>query len=168
MKEAPPAGALVIRRSIHIAAAPGRVWKEFESFERFSAWFGVLVDEFDRNGVRRAMGHRVLEYTPEAGGWVEMEVQADGGEVRRFGGKVLLYDPPRELTFEDAWLPNDTGEPPLLLTFLLTPVKDGTMVELLQHGFERLGERGPETHRGHEGGWTLRQLEALRRIVEGA
>ena len=55
---------------------------------------------------------------------------------------------------------------PALLTIRLTPHVDGTLVELFHHGFERLGGDAAEHQRGFEGGWTTRQLEALRQIVE--
>lgn len=159
-------GKLTIRRSIHIAAKPARVWREFETFDRFAAWFGVMVDEYDRTGTRKPMGHRVVSYEPREGGWIEMEVDVEG-VLRRFGGRVLAFEPERELTFEDDWIPAELATP-LLLTLRLTAHEDGTLVELIQHGFERLGERGFEEQRGHEGGWTNRQLDALRRIIEGA
>jgi len=145
---------LTVRRCIHISATPDRIWQEFATLERMQAWFGT--------------GHTLVKYEPREGGWVELEVEAYG-EVRRFGGRITVFDPPRELTFEDDWLPPLDGIPQkVLLTLRLTPDATGTVVELIQHGFERLGERGAEVHRGHEGGWTIRQLEALRAIVEGA
>jgi uncharacterized protein YndB with AHSA1/START domain len=159
-------GDLTIRRSIHINATPERIWREFETFERFSAWFGVFLDEYDRGtGERRMMGHTVVTYEPRVGGWIEMEVGVVG-VMRRFGGKVLTFDPGRELTFEDHWLPPEF-DAPLLITIQLTPAAlGGTIVELIQHGYERIGATGAETHRGHQAGWTTRQLEALRNIVE--
>jgi uncharacterized protein YndB with AHSA1/START domain len=145
---------LTVRRCIHINATPERIWREFESLERMQAWFGT--------------GHTLLTYEPRAGGWVELEVEAYG-ETLRFGGRITVFDPPRELTFEDDWLPPRNGiAEQVFITLRLTPVATGTIVELIQHGFERLGERGAEVHRGHEGGWTIRQLEPLRQIVEGA
>lgn len=145
---------LTVRRCIHISATPERVWRELASLERMQAWFGT--------------GHTLLQYEPREGGWVELEVDAYG-ETLRFGGRIITFDPPRELTFEDDWLPPRNGIPEkVLLTLRLTPDATGTIVELIQHGFERLGERGAEVHRGHEGGWTIRQLEALRALVEDA
>jgi uncharacterized protein YndB with AHSA1/START domain len=145
---------LTVRRCIHINAEPERIWQEFETLERMQAWFGT--------------GHALLQYEPRLGGWVELEVDAYGS-MMRFGGRIVTFDPPRELTFEDDWLPPLNGVPEkVLITLRLTPDPTGTIVELIQHGFERLGERGAEVHRGHEGGWTIRQLEALRAIVEGA
>jgi uncharacterized protein YndB with AHSA1/START domain len=114
------------------------------------------------------MGHTVIAYEPREGGRIEMEVEVDGA-MRRFGGRITVFEPGRELTFEDRWIPEpEPWEAPLLLTLRLTPAGDGTMVELLQHNFEATGSGAAETHRGHEGGWTTRQLEALRRIVEAA
>jgi uncharacterized protein YndB with AHSA1/START domain len=145
---------LTVRRCIHINATPERIWREFESLERMQAWFGT--------------GHTLLKYEPRPGGWVELEVEAYG-ETLRFGGRITVFDAPRELTFEDDWLPPRNGIPEqVLITLRLTPVATGTIVELIQHGFDRLGDRGAEVHRGHEGGWTIRQLEHLRQIVESA
>jgi uncharacterized protein YndB with AHSA1/START domain len=56
---------------------------------------------------------------------------------------------------------------PVFITLRLTPYEHGTLVELLVHGFERFGAEAAERHRGLEGGWSIRQLEALRGIVEG-
>jgi uncharacterized protein YndB with AHSA1/START domain len=50
---------------------------------------------------------------------------------------------------------------PSLITFRLTPTLDGTLVELLHHGFEQHGPDAAANHRGFEGGWTMLQLEAL-------
>jgi hypothetical protein len=44
-------------------------------------------------------------------------------------------------------------------------VDEGTFVELFHHGFEAMGADAADNHRGFEGGWTMRQLEALRELV---
>jgi uncharacterized protein YndB with AHSA1/START domain len=145
-------GPLYVRRSIWIAASPERVWREFESLERMQRWFGT--------------GHRLLRYEPRAGAKVETDAGEWDGKALRFAGSVLVYDPPRELTFEQDWLGHGWPAPPLL-TLRLTPLNGGTLVELLHHGFEVLGDAATasEEHRGFEGGWTMRQLEALREVV---
>jgi uncharacterized protein YndB with AHSA1/START domain len=148
-------GPLVVRRSILIKATPERVWQEFESLERMRRWFGT--------------GHTLVAYEPRVGATVETDAGAmsaeHGGEALRFVGRVVVYDPPRELTFEQDWVDHGWAAPPLV-TIRLTPALGGTLVELMHHGFERLGGDPGEEHRGFEGGWTLRQLEALREIVE--
>ncbi len=158
-------GQLAVRRSIFIKAPPERVWREFESLERMQAWFGT--------------GHTLLKYEPRVGGWVELEIEPEGNAVR-FGGRVTVFEPPRELTFENDWLsPPDamtaafgeewrTWAGPSLITLRLTPALGGTVVELFHHGFERSPDKAAEMLRGYEGGWTIRQLDALRQIVEAA
>lgn len=83
-------GPLAVRRSIWINATPERVWQEFESYERMKAWFGT--------------GHELVTYEPRVGGWVETYAGPASEEhpwPLRFGGRIVVLDPPRELTFEN-------------------------------------------------------------------
>src|SRR5690242_5281726 len=146
-------GVLAVRRSIWIDAKPERVWEEFESFERMRAWSGT--------------GHALVRYEPRLGGIVETDASSQHDTTAPlFVGRVTVFDPPREVTFEQDWV--DHGWPvPMLITIRLTPYDAGTLVELFHHGFEALGDDAAENHRGFEGGWTIRQLEALRARVEG-
>lgn len=144
-------GPLAVRRSIEIAGAPERIWKEVESAERMKRWFHC-----DR---------LVLE--PRVGG--KFETEGNHGSVHYvFGGRVLVFEPNRELTVEWGWIPprwSDTS----LLTIRLEPLGvNRTRVDLIHHGFERLGDAGIEIQRSFDGGWDLSELEALRRVVEEA
>jgi len=65
---------LNVRRSILIQASPERVWREFQSFERISAWFG--------------RGHQLHTFEPRLNGRVVMSVEL-GGKRQRFGGSVI-------------------------------------------------------------------------------
>ena len=143
---------LHIRRSILIAATPERIWKEFESFERFAAWFGT--------------GHRLIRYEPRVGGQVELEIDGEYRGRSRWGGSIRVFEPGIELTFEDTWIPGLGWYEPMLLTFRLTPHLDGTLVELLVHNIEAIGPEAADAHAGGEGGWTVRHLAVLREIVE--
>lgn len=144
-------GTLAVRRSILIKATPERVWQEFESLERMKRWFGT--------------GHRLLKYEPKVGGDVLLEVDIEG-EARRFGGRIIVFEPNREVTFEDDWIPNQGWAEPTFITLRLATAVGGTLVELFHHGFERVGGDVADEHIGYEGGWTLRQLDALRQLVE--
>lgn len=144
-------GILAVRRSIWIQATPERVWQEFETFERMKAWFGT--------------GHELTRYEPGPGGWVETNAGEYNGEALLFGGKVLVWDPPNELTFENDWYGRGWMAPSLM-TFRLTAESGGTVVELFHHGFERTGEALTETLNGFENGWDLRHLNRLRQIVD--
>lgn len=143
---------LNVRRCILIHAPLERVWEEFESLDSMRAWFGT--------------GHTLTKYEPRVGGMVETDAGRHGdNEPLLFAGRVTVFDPPRELTFESDWLGHGWTAP-ALITIRLTPMTDGTLVELFHHGFERVGGDAGENQRGFEGGWTIRQLEALRAIVE--
>ena len=148
-------GKLAVRRSILIEAMPERVWQEFTSFEKMKAWFGI--------------GHKLAAYEPRVGGDVVTEFEHEGKQ-QRTSGKVLVFDPGRELTFESDWEGTDwTGvewAAPTLVTIRLTPALNGTLVELFHHAIERVGPNAAEQHRGFESGWTTNHLEALREIVE--
>ncbi|MEX2245581.1 MAG: SRPBCC domain-containing protein [Dehalococcoidia bacterium] len=152
--------ALVMRRSIFIKAAPERIWREFESFERMSGWFGGQTDTVQQ---------RVTRYDAGTGGWMEIEAEwtHEPPGSCRLGGKILTFDPPREMTVEwNTFKPDRGWHEPTLVTFRLTPALGGIVVEILQHGFERIGAGGAQHHRDAEGGWNTMELEALRRIVE--
>jgi uncharacterized protein YndB with AHSA1/START domain len=95
---------------------------------------------------------------------VETDAGESDGEALRFGGRVLVVDPPHELTFAQDWVGHGWTAPPLI-TIRLTPLDSGTLVELSHHGFDALGADGADNHRGFEGGWTMRQLEALHELI---
>ena len=134
-------GPFAVRRSIWIDATPARVWEEFATYERMNEWYGT--------------GHTLVKYEPMVGGMVETEA----GEFR-FAGRVIVFEPERELTFEQEWL-GEGWEAAPRITLRLTPVREGTLVELFHHGFERTGQDPGEALLGFENGWTMRQLEAL-------
>jgi uncharacterized protein YndB with AHSA1/START domain len=152
-------GALNVRRSIWIDAKPDEVWHEFETFERMRAWFGT--------------GHTLVRYEPRVGGMVEVDASSDtdphgaGASELYFAGKVVVFEPGREVTFEQDWLGHGWIAPPMI-TIRLGELDGGTLVELFHHGFEALGTTAvaAENQAGFEGGWTIRQLVALREAVQ--
>ena len=117
-------GILSVRRSIYIAAPPERVWEEFTTFDRMNAWFGDGVDLGDGR-----KGHKLTRYEPGPGGFLETDAGFIGGhgEPLVFGGPIVAWDPPRELTVENDWYGHGWAAPPYL-TFRLTPALDGTVV----------------------------------------
>ncbi len=143
-------GRLHVRRSAFISAAPERVWEEFGSFARMAAWFG--------------RGHTLEQYEPKLGATVVLSVEIDG-ERRPFGGPITVMEPARELSFETNWHGPRARPVPSAITFRLTPLYDGTLVELFHHGFERLGAEAGDELAGYEAGWTTNHLDALRSVV---
>ncbi len=144
-------GLLHVRRSILIQASPARVWQEFESTERIKGWLNL--------------GHTIHTFEPREGGQVEMSVDIDG-EQAYFGGRILVYEPRHELTFDTQWRGERASAVPNYWTVRLTPMYDGTMVEIFHHGFERLGAEAADNLQGYEDGWDIKHLKALRAIVD--
>jgi uncharacterized protein YndB with AHSA1/START domain len=144
-------GSLHVRRSILIQAAPSRVWQEFESFERVSAWLNL--------------GHELHTFESTIGGEVKMSVGI-GGERRFYAGTILIFDPEREVSFDSQWEPPHGWPLPTFWTIRLTPVYDATLVEIFHHGFERLGAEAADNLEAYEDGWDGKHLKALRSIVE--
>ena len=146
-------GVLNVRRSILIMAPPERVWEEFETAEKFAAWYGT--------------GHKLELFEPRLGGDIQMSIDIDG-DPALFGGKIIVYDPGVELSFDDNWFGDNAWAVPTFITIRLRQHYDGTMVELFHHGFERLGADAADQFQGYEAGWDVHHLTALRAIVEGS
>lgn len=145
-------GRYSVRRAVQIDATPEQVWHEFHDIRRMSAWFGV--------------GHSLDHYDPGGDNRIELSVEI-GGEVRPFGGDIIVFEEDRELSFENNWFGDMAWEVPTLITLRLTASYDGTLVELFHHGFERLGIKGAGEYLAYESGWDVRHLAELKKIVEG-
>ena len=152
-------GPLHMRRSIFIRATPARVWQEFETTERLKAWFGT--------------GHELVTFEPEVGGKVDIDIGVVRNDLQGRSidqpihciGSVLVLEPEREITFQTYWEPGEKRAP-TLWTLRLTPVYDGTLVEVIHHGYERFGKDAAAVLQGNEEGWDVHHLTALRSIVE--
>ena len=145
-------GVFAVRRAVHIDAMPMPVWHEFQDVRRLGEWFG--------------RGHSLDVFEPHVGGRIELSVEIDG-VMEGFGGQVLVFDEGRELSFENNWFGQRAWPVPTAITLRLTACYDGTLVELIHHGFERLGATGAQECLAYEAGWDTRHLAALKHIVEG-
>jgi uncharacterized protein YndB with AHSA1/START domain len=158
----PEDSLLRVRRSILIAAPPERVWREFASRERMSEWWSR------RTGTPEAgtsQGQWLDVYEPREGGTIRMAVMWDGARVS-YGGTIKVFVGPRELTFENDWIPNRGWAAPTYVTLRLTRAPSGTLVELFHHGFEHTGGDVAAEHAGYEQGWGMTQLSALKVLAE--
>jgi uncharacterized protein YndB with AHSA1/START domain len=158
----PESSPLRVRRSVLVAATPETVWHAFETRERMGEWWGALKGTPEAG---TSAGQWLDEYDPRVGGDIRMAVMMGGARVA-YGGKIAVFAPARELTFENDWIPNQGWAAPTFVTLRLAPALSGTLVELFHHGFERTGEGAGETHAGYEQGWGMTQLLALKALIE--
>lgn len=143
---------LHVRRSAYISASPERVWQEFQTFERISAWLNS--------------GHQLHAFEPKLGGVTDFSVEIEGMR-QRYGGTVLVWEPAHEVSFSSNWSDPGMAWPvPTFWTIRLAGLYDGCQVEIFHHGFDRLGADAGANLEGYEEGWTNRHLKALRAIVE--
>ena len=160
----PDSSILKVRRSIHIAVPPPRAWQEFGSKARMNLWWGKVLG---KAAAGQPSGQHLKAYEPRLGGRIEMEVDMDGSPGR-YGGVIEVFDANRELTFQNDWIPNTGWKAPTYITLRLTPALNGTLVELLHHGFEHVGADAAEQHAGYEQGWGMLQLFSLKQVAEAA
>lgn len=158
----PDDGVLKVRRSTLIAATPAQVWSAFTSQARMELWWGKKIATPIAG---QPNGQSLISYEPKRGGKIIMEVSAGGAPVR-YGGTIIAFDPQRELSFENDWIPNQGWKRPTIITLRLTPALGGTLVELFHHGFEHVGDNVGAEFEGYETGWGMLQLSSLRALIE--
>lgn len=159
----PDDSILKVRRSTLIAASPAQVWTAFTSQPRMHLWWGKKIAAPIAG---QPNGQTLIAYEPRRGGKIEMEVLA-GGAPLRYGGTIVVFDPERELSFENDWIPNQGWTRPTIITLRLSPALGGTLVELFHHGFEHVGGKVAAEFEGYESGWGMLQLSSLRALIEG-
>ncbi|MGH7881307.1 MAG: SRPBCC family protein [Candidatus Dormibacteraceae bacterium] len=142
-----------IERKVLIRAPRERVWQALADVEAFGKWFGVdLVGSF------------------APGAHLQGQVTHKGYEHLPFDITIERMEPERLLSWR--WHPHAVDpsvdystEPTTLVVFELHEVEEGTLLTVVESGFEGIPlARRAEAYRGNEQGWTL-QMEAIERYV---
>ena len=145
-----------IEKRILLRAPRGRVWRALADSESFGQWFGVKMNGSFAPGVRLQgkVTHKGYEHVP-------FEITIERMEPERL--------------FSWRWHPNPidpkadySAEPTTLVVVELEEVADGTLLTVVESGFEGipLARRG-EAYRGNEQGWTA-QMKAIETYVSQA
>jgi len=144
-----------IEKKILLRATKARVWRALTDAQEFGTWFRVkLTGPFE-------VGKRVTG-----------NVTYPGYEHLKMDVMVERMD--EERLFAYRWHPyaidpkvDYSNEPTTLVEFQLESVADGTMLTIVESGFDALpAARRDEAFRMNEGGWTT-QLENIQRHVVG-
>jgi uncharacterized protein YndB with AHSA1/START domain len=143
-----------IEKEVRLSAPPARVWRAISNAQEFGSWFGFdLTGEFIEGArLRGRVTHKGYEHVV-----VELSVE-----------KIV---PGRSISWR--WHPNAveerdySKEPTTLVVFELTEVTGGTLLRVVESGFDALPpERRQSAFRGNESGWT-QQMQAIQRHLDG-
>lgn len=145
-----------IEKSIELKAPISRVWKALTDYREFGQWFRVRLEgPFAPGQVSR--GH----------------ITYPGYEHLRWEAVVQKMQPERLFSF--TWHPyavdsnqDYSAEPPTLVEFILEPTASGTLLRIIESGFDQIPiRRRDEAFRMNEKGWSI-QLQNIAQHVEQA
>ena len=142
-----------IEKQILLRAPRARVWRALADAGEFGQWFGVKL-----NGPF-APGARLLG-----------QVTHPGYEHVRFEITIERMEPERLLSWRGHPHTIDpqadySAEPTTLVVFELTDAPDGTLLTVVESGFDGIPwARRLEAYRGNEQGWAM-QMKAIERYI---
>ncbi len=142
-----------IEKEIRLRAPKARVWRALTNADEFGAWFGVKLE----SGF--AVGKRV-----------QGKITYPGYEHLTMDVTVERMDDERLFSFR--WHPyavdpniDYSTEPTTLVEFRLEEVADGTLLTVVESGFDRIpAERRAEAYRMNTQGWDA-QMQNIQRHV---
>ena len=144
-----------IGKTIELKAPPARVWRALTDHREFGTWFRVQLEGPFVPG-QAARGH----------------ITYPGYEHLRFEAMVQKMEPERVFSF--TWHPyaidpdqDYSKEPPTLVEFKLQPIAGGTLLRVVESGFEKIpSHRRAEAFRMNEGGWSSQMENIARHVAE--
>jgi uncharacterized protein YndB with AHSA1/START domain len=142
-----------VERSTLVRAPRSRVWQALTNLKEFSKWFGVEAEG---------------EFAP--GARIRMISTHDSHKGQEFFVDVVNMEAPE--TFSWRWNPGSkqpgedtSGEPMTLVEFRLTEVEGGTLLTVVESGFDRLSlARRARVFQENDRGWEF-QLASLTRYA---
>lgn len=143
-----------IERHILLKAPRSRVWHALADAESFGDWFGLALK-----------GKRFV-----AGEYTQGNITYPGFEHLVFEAWVESMKPEHYFAFR--WHPyaidpkvDYSKEPTTLVEFTLEETRDGTLLRVVESGFDQIPvERRDEAYRMNSGGWS-EQMENIEKYV---
>jgi uncharacterized protein YndB with AHSA1/START domain len=143
-----------IEKKVLLRVPRARVWRALTDAAEFGTWFRAKLDSGFVEGKR-----------------VTGQITYPGYEHLKFEANVERMEAERLLSFR--WHPGAVdsrdvpGEPMTLVEFQLEDTKEGTLLTVVESGFDRLpASRRDEAFRMNDGGWA-EQMENIRKHVDG-
>ena len=144
-----------IERTVEVSAPVERVWRALTDHHEFGRWFRVDLDG---------------PFT--VGGTTTGRMTYPGYEGVTWEAVVETMEAPRLFAFR--WphpadpFEDEPAAPTTLVEFRLSPIPGGTLLTIVESGFEALPmDRRAEAMRGNEGGWK-EQAGNIKAHVEGS
>jgi uncharacterized protein YndB with AHSA1/START domain len=146
-----------IEKRILLRAPRSRVWKAVVSKQEFGTWFGVRLGEGEFVAGEQASGN----------------ITHPGYEHVRWNAEIVEVTPEQRLSYR--WHPyaidpnvDYSLEPTTLVTFTLEDAPEGTLLTMVESGFDAIpAHRRDEAFRMNEGGWA-EQMHNIERHVTAA
>ena len=144
-----------IEKAIELKAPVSRVWKELTDHKEFGAWFRVRLDgPFVPGQVSRG------------------QMTYPGYEHIKWNAVVRKIEPERLFSF--TWHPyaidpkeDYSGEPPTLVEFTLEKTATGTLLRVIESGFDKIpARRRDEAFRMNERGWTAQMDNIAKHVAQ--
>ena len=146
-----------IEKTIELNATVSRVWRALTDYKEFGTWFRAK-----------------LEGPFVAGKVTRGRVTYPGYEHLIWEATVQKIEPERLFSF--AWHPyaidqtqDYSGEPPTLIEFTLEKTQTGTLLRVVESGFDKVPEkRRLEAFRMNERGWGQQMHNIAQHIADAA
>ena len=164
-----------IEKQVVIRAPVPHVWRAIADAKEFGKWFGVALEgEFAVGRTMRGTWNEGLSEAmiQEA----EKKAGLSPGKVNMPTGPAVFctveqIEPERRFSFR--WIPygidadvDPANEPTTLVEFSLEKAKDGTLLTIVESGFDKVpAHRRERAFRMNTGGWAA-QAESIRKYVE--
>jgi len=165
-----------IEKRVTLRAPVSRVWRAIADAREFGRWFGFEL-EGDFAPGKNMKGVFLGELDEAALVEHQKSLGLEPSKVKVPGGNATFCSVERiepERFFSFRWIPygidadaDPENEPTTLVEFRLEAVADGTLLTIVESGFDRVpAHRRERAFRMNEGGWAA-QSENLRKYVDG-
>jgi uncharacterized protein YndB with AHSA1/START domain len=145
-----------IEKAIELKAPIARVWRALTDHEEFGQWFRVRLEgPFAPGQVTRG---RITHPGYEHLKWEAVAQKMEPERLFSFAWHPYAVDPAKDYS----------AEPSTLVEFMLEERPNGTLLRIVESGFDKLPlERRDEAFRMNEGGWSA-QLGNIAQHLGGA
>jgi uncharacterized protein YndB with AHSA1/START domain len=166
-----------IEKRLTLRAPVSRVWRAITDAREFGRWFGFTLDgDFEPGKSMKGTFDGKLDEAAIVGYQESLGLRPS--KVRLPDKSFVFCTVERmeaERYFSFRWIPygidaeaDPKNEPTTLVEFRLEPVAEGTLLTIVESGFDRVpAPRRERAFRMNEGGWAT-QAENLKKYVEGA